>query len=100
MGIFNDYILGGDYKGCQIKVPFASNKAFLIVRTFFGKKKIELSSKTVKSFKDISQLNDGFDSIGTTYNCEIVFQDGKKSFALLSSYTYQVIMARMYDKEQ
>ena len=99
MGIFNDYILGGDYKGCQIKVPFASNKAYLIVKTFFGKKKIELSSKSVKSFKDISKVNDGLDSIGTTYNCEIVFQDGKKSFALLSSYTYQVIMARMYDKE-
>ena len=48
MGIFNDYIQGGDYKGCQIKVPFAGNKAFLIVKTFFGKKKIELSSKTVK----------------------------------------------------
>lgn len=99
MGIFNDYIKGGDYKGCQIKVPFGGNKAFIIVNTFFGKKKIELCSKTVKSFKDISKVNDGFDSIGTTYNCEIVFQDGKKSFALLSSFTYQVIMGRMYDKE-
>ena len=50
--------------------------------------------------KELEKMkNDGFDSIGTTYNCEIVFQDGKKSFALLSSFTYQVIMGRMYDKE-
>lgn len=98
MGIFNDYIQGGDYKGCQIKLTFGG-KVFLIVHTFFTTKKIELCKKNVKSFTAISKVNDGIDSIGTTYHCEIVFNDGKKSFALVSSATYQTIMGRMYDKD-
>ena len=85
MGLLCNNVIGGDYKGGDVKVKgFRNDKIFIIYRGLLGKKEIPLNKNTVERMEII---NKQYQQNGV----EIYFKNGKKSMLSVDNDTLNIL---------